>query len=272
MILTIGPGGCGFTFLNWTISFLRGDNFYQTLDGTLHTVSSDPFDGATAHNSIKDHLLPDQSKSLLSSCHQHSIVYVVPGSQCDYEYIVSLPGRKIIFDPTTHSEQILARCCTVLEDSNYLRFLNALSETYDKATVKKVLVDCHKMLVEYYRPVSDNEFYMLDYSSMFQSLDQHIHKMFDFLKITIDTDRLGKWHEIYEIYKEKNNQDFSEKFIGDQLVMKSQQTAILKEILLWKHEIYEIHKKNNQDFNDKFIGNQPVMKSQQTAILKEILS
>jgi hypothetical protein len=235
MILTVGPGGCGFSFLNWTISFLRGDDFYQTLDGTSHAVTSNPFQGATAHKSVKDHLLPNQSKSLLSCCHQHSIVYIVPGSQHDYEYIVSLPGRKIIFNPMIHSEKTLSRFCTVLEDNHFLRLLNALSEKYDKDTVKKVMIDCRKMLVEYYRPVPDQGFYMLDYTSMFENLDQHIHKLFDYLEISIDLARSDRWHEIYEIYKEKNNQDFCEKFLGNQLVIKSQQTAILKEILSWKN-------------------------------------
>ena len=136
-----------------------------------------------------------------------------------------------------HSEKILSRFCTVLEDNHFLRLLNGLSEKYDKATVKKVMIDCRKMLVEYYRPVLDDEFYMLDYTSMFESLDQHIHKLFDYLEITIDPDRLDKWHEIYKIYKEKNNQDFYEKFLDNQPVITNQQTAIFKEILLWKNNL-----------------------------------
>jgi hypothetical protein len=113
--------------------------------------------------------------------------------------------------------------------------INRLSEKYDKATVKKVMIDCRKMLIEYYRPAPNNGFYMLDYTSMFENLDQHIHKVFDYLEISIDLDRSDRWHEIYQIYKEKNNQDFREKFLGNQLVIKSQQTAILKEILSWKN-------------------------------------
>jgi hypothetical protein len=76
---------------------------------------------------------------------------------------------------------------------------------------------------------------MLDYTSMFENLDQHIYKLFDYLEISIDSDRSVQWHEIYQIYKEKNNQDFYEKFLNNQLVIKNQQTAILKEILSWKN-------------------------------------
>jgi hypothetical protein len=238
MILTIGPGGCGFSFLNWTISFLRGDKFYQTLDGISHQVPNDPFYGFTAHNNIKDHLTPENSKSVLSMAHEHSIVYIVPGSQSDYEYIVSLPGRKIIFDPLIHSEKTLSRFCMVLEDNNYLRLVDRLSKKYDNATVKKVIIDCRKMLIEYYHPAQDNKFYILDYTCMFKNLDQHIHKLFDYLEITIDSSRLNKWHEIYKIYKEKNNQDFYKKFLDNQPVITTQQIAILKEIILWKNGLF----------------------------------
>lgn len=243
MILTIGPGGCGFSFLNWTISFLRGDDFYQTLDGILHPVINDPFQGSTAHKSIKDHLRFEESKSLLSSCHEHSIVYVVPNSQSHYEYIVSLPGRKIIFNPLIHGEKILARFCIVLEEehnnseekNNILQLVSELSVKYDSTTVKKVITDCHKMLVGYYQPTVDNQFYMLDYTGMFENLDQHIYKLFEYLEISIDSPRLDKWHKVYEIYKGKNSQNFYEKFLGNQPVIKNQQTAILKEILSWKN-------------------------------------
>jgi hypothetical protein len=237
MILTIGPNGCGFSFLNWTISFLRGDDFYQTLDGVSHAVTSYPFKGATAHNSIKDHMLPNQSKSLLSSCQGHSIVYIVPGSQHDYEYIVSLPGKKIIFDPQINCEKILSRFCMVLgvEHNNFLKFINRLSAKYDNATVKKVMMDCSKMFVEYYQPTPGNKFYMLDYNSMFENLDEHIYKLFHYLEISIDSDRLDEWNEIYKIYKGKNSQNFYEKFLNNQPVIKNQQTAILKEILSWKN-------------------------------------
>jgi len=240
MILTIGPGGCGFSFLNWTISFLRGDDFYQTLDGISHPVPGDPFRGATAHNSVKDHLTPEQSKSVLSSSHEHSIVYVVPGSQLDYDYIVTLPGRKIIFDTSTHSEKILSRFCMVLEKNNhYLQSINRLGMKYDRATVKKVMIDCCEMFVRYYQTGINNQFYILDYTSMFENLDQHIHRLFDYLELSIDSDRLHKWLEIYTIYKERNNQDFCEKFLDNQPAIKNQQTAILKEILLWKNGSFQ---------------------------------
>lgn len=243
MILTIGPAGCGFSFLNWTISFLRGDDFYQTLDGISNPVPSDPFQGATAHKNIKDHLVFEKSKSLLSSCHEHSIVYMVPSSQAHYEYIVSLPGRKIIFNPLIHGEKILSRFCIVLEEehnksegqNSVLQLINELGVKYDRATVKKVMTDCHKILVGYYQPTMHNQFYMLDYISMFENLDQHIYKLFDYLEISIDLDRLVKWHEVYGIYKEKNSQNFYEKFLDNQPVIKNQRTAILKEILLWKN-------------------------------------
>jgi len=236
MILTIGPGGSGFSFLNWTISFLRGDEFYQTLDGISHPVPSDPFRGATAHNSVKDHLTPAQSKSVLSSSHEHSIVYVVPGSQLDYDYIVSLPGRKIIFNTSTHGEKILSRFCMVLEEDNhYLQLINRLAVKYDESTVKKVMIDCCKMFVGYYQTCINNQFYIIDYVGMFENLDQHIHQLFDYLALSIDLNRLDKWHAIYAIYKERNNQNFYEKFLDNQPVIKNQQIAILKEILLWKN-------------------------------------
>jgi hypothetical protein len=124
----------------------------------------------------------------------------------------------------------------VLEENNhYLQLINRLGVKYDEATVKKVMIDCCKMFIEYYRPATDNQFYMVDYTEMFENLDQHIYKLFDYLEISINLDRLDKWREIYQVYKEKNSQNFYEKFLNNQPVIKNQQTAILKEILLWKN-------------------------------------
>ena len=98
MILTIGPGGCGFTFLNWTISFLRGDASYQTLDENQHQIEFNPLSGETAHRYNKDHIWSNDAIESLNSATDNSIIYMVPNSHSDFEYLLSLSGKKIIFD------------------------------------------------------------------------------------------------------------------------------------------------------------------------------
>jgi hypothetical protein len=238
MLLTIGPGGCGFSFLNWSISFLRGDNFYQTLDGVTRSISLNPLLGSTAHNYYKDHLRIADSKTQFDHATENSIIYAVPGSQLDFEYLVDLPGKKIIFDTAKNSKLLMARAMVSIPKfgNPYATIVSQLSNRYDACLIQEVLLDCHKFFMQYYQlPAAVDLYFCMDYDSMFNRLDHTIPALFTYLELDIDHSRWTHWQTIYNQYKIGNQRNFCAEVVPTPSSNHEQKTQILKEILKWKN-------------------------------------
>jgi hypothetical protein len=237
MILTIGPGGCGFTFLNWSIAYLRGDNFYTCLDNTICPVTNDPIlSNGTAHNQQKDHIQKTSDLIKLKQGTDQSIIYIVPTHQSDIEYILSFPGKKIIFNTTTHSSMLMARMCCVLKDSPYMEFINNLSTKYNKQIIKQVLIESNKFFTKYYTIEPTYQDYInIDYTDVFENLDQQIYRIFTYLELEIAPERLTKWLLVYQKYR-LANKDWLTVFLGETLeIDNTTKTKILKELIQWKN-------------------------------------
>lgn len=239
MLLTIGPGGCGFSFLNWSIMYLRGDVFYQTLDGNSHAVPSNPLLNSTAHNYEKDHLRIEDSKNQFDHATENSIIYAVPGSQLNFEYLLSLPGKKIIFDTTDCSQQLMARAMICVPKSNknpYHMLTEQFSKTYDPAVVKEVLLDCHKLFMQYYHlPGNSSDYYRVNYNSIFNNLDKEMPAIFDYLGICLVSNRWQHWKSIYDQYQHSNHRNFYNEVVAvpsKNIALKSQ---IFKQVLQWRN-------------------------------------
>lgn len=203
MILTIGPGGCGFTFINWTISYLRGDTFYKNLNGNLIAVDIDPMQGSTAHKFQNDHLRGhDPKHSLSKNSNDSSIIYTVPQNSNEFEYILTLPGKKIIFDNQVFSRQLMMRILDIEFCNPYLTVIQDLSTTYTQEEIIEVLLDLSSKLLNYYQ-IPDGSF-TLNYNQVFEDLDEHIVDVMNYLDIDIDPTRLGPWQEVYKIYSTRN--------------------------------------------------------------------
>ena len=249
MILNIGPGGCGFTFLNWTISYLRGDIFYVTLDGKKYLVDDDPLLGATAHNFKKDHLKIENSKEILKFATPWSIVYLTPGSQEDFDYLLSFPGKKILFDTTTEPRELLARSCILMPPTaeSIVVCLDRLRERYGESAARQMFLECAKFFIQYYSLPDQTQYSYckINYDTMFRNLDNKISEIFCYLETSIDTDRFETWKKVYQIYKTRNA-GFIEQFLGKDVtpVNTAFKKAIFKEILDWKHGRYH-HTKSN---------------------------
>jgi len=239
MILTIGPGGCGFTFLNWTISYLRGDMVYTNLKGQQNPVDIDPLDGSTAHNFKKDHLKIENPKDILTQGTELSIVYLTPGSQQDFLELLKLPGKKIIFDNSINSKELLARSCLTMPrcEENIMVCVDHLSEKYGVAAARSVFLECASSFVQYYRSPSELEHkhYPINYFDLFQNLDCKLQDLFGFLEISIDQNRLENWKRIYQSYRSKNL-NFIERFLGPELIFidADLKRDIFKDILHWQ--------------------------------------
>jgi hypothetical protein len=238
MLLTIGPGGCGFTFLNWSISFLRGDSFYQTLDGVQHKIISNPLLNSVAHKYVKDHLRIEDSKNQFSLATEQSIIYAVPGDQKDFEYLLALPGKKIIFDASNCSKILLARAIVNMSKSvsPYSIMIEKLSKDYSQVLVQEVLLDCHKLFMQYYKlPPGLNNVYTIDYNDLFDQLNQEIPKIFEYLGIQLDPDRLVEWHKVYAQYKQLNQRDYYTELVPYSSTNNKKKNQIFKEILKWRN-------------------------------------
>lgn len=234
MILLMGPGGCGFTFLSWTISFLRGDTAYTTVNGVDCPVDINPLDGVTAHNFNKDHTNSRDLKiDLLELGHNKSIIYVTITHQDDLSYILKFPGKKIIFQNTCeYSEELFARMCLAVPNNPYMPMINNFDASYDKTIVKQVFLESNKLFTDYYQiPHHDGSCKTITYPELFTTLDEKINEIFDHLNLTISEDRYAKWQTIYNQYR-LNNTNFKSKFLPETVpVDNSTRLKILKKII-----------------------------------------
>jgi len=241
MILAIGPGGCGFTFLTWSIIYLRGDTEYTLLNNQQVTVIDNPVIDNIAHGQKKDHIADSKNIKSLYSATAKSVIYVVPSNQKDLDEVLKLPSKKIVFDGSKLSEEFFARMCCAIPYSPYMDLVNHLSKTHDKDVVKQVLVECNKFFTNYYTVPSDcKNYFDISYKDMFQNLDLQIHNIFEYLELSLLPDRLDKWKKVYDQYRAAN-QDFLHNFLPKHIDTDiNQKKAILKEVIKWKHGLYHI--------------------------------
>ena len=87
MILVIGPGGAGLSFITWSIIFLRGDLTYLNLEQQLVSVNSNPLINQVAHDFEKDHIRGIDSIPYLESANDKTVVFFVPEHQKDLDQI-----------------------------------------------------------------------------------------------------------------------------------------------------------------------------------------
>ena len=241
MILAIGPGGCGFTFLTWSIIYLRGDTKYTLLNKTEVEVTDNPLRTNIAHGQKKDHLANSEDIQNLNLATKNSVVYVVPSNQMDIDSILEFPGKKIIFNSGDSSAELFARMCCAIPHSRYMSFINHLSGTYNENDVKQVLIDCNKFFTKYYTvPDTYKNYFDIGYADIFQNLDLRINDIFEYIELSPMPSRLDKWKKIYDQYRAVN-QNFLHNFLPE-LVDTSfdQKKAILKEVIKWKHGLYQI--------------------------------
>lgn len=238
MILTIGPGGCGFTFLNWSISFLRGDATYKTLENKTINVDIHPLNKNTAHEFLKDHVFLGE-QDWVNQAHDQSIIYVVPSGRDHFNYLLTISSKKIIFDNQLYQKEVLARHCYTVPESKYKKLIEHLSLQYNNDEVKKVFLSCAQSFIGHYNIPNHQDILLINYKEIFENLDQKILQIFEFLGLTIDIDRWHTWETIYNQYQ-NNNQDYLLNFYTESDIIGNNQTAILKEIINWKNGSYQI--------------------------------
>lgn len=240
MILTISPGGSGFTFLCWSICFLRGDLNYRTLNGEEWPVTCNPLDGETAHKFTKDHIqcVDDHGKLFLAS--DKSVIFFVPSHQKDFEFINQFRCKKILFDCQNHNKEFFARMHNTVPDCLSLYLLQNLSQRYDTDIIKQVLLESNHFFTKYYQiPDPSHEYYIINFEQMFQNLDTVIFDIFEFLDLKIDQNRWSHWQNIYTTYRQQNQNHLTQFLNKSVLVDSTTKAKILKEIIDWKNGSFQ---------------------------------
>ena len=235
MIFTIGPGGCGFTFLNWSLTYLSGATEYKTLDRSTITVDANPLQGLTAHGFAKDHVRSPDEWHRLQAVTPQSIVYFTPTHQRDLDQLLNYSCKKIIFQAGNFAKEYFARTCFTNTKSKIYQQIEQWYDRYGVDTVRQILLDNVEILTNYYTvPDTFGDYQFLCYKDMFQNLDQHIEHIFDFLDLTIDQTRRHAWQLTYFQWKE-SNQGFLEKFLPKPVqVDKLSRSLMSKELVKWK--------------------------------------
>ena len=233
MILTIGPGGSGLTFLNWSIVFLRGDITYTTIDKlSTQMVDINPLQGSTAHNFFKDHIQSSNNLCQLATGTEKSVIYVTPSDQKDFDYISQFKCKKIVFDCGDRNKELFVRMVTQMPCRKIPDLIDSLAFKFGRDAVKQTLLDSSKMFTHYYTiPTVSNEYFVISYDDIFQNLDQQIVKLFLFLEKTIDRSRFDAWLTIYKTYRDLNSNMLAKFMVDLSDIPYSVRLRVLKEIL-----------------------------------------
>ena len=233
MILTIGPGGAGLTFLNWSIVFLRGDITYTTIDKlSTQIVDINPLQGSNAHNFRKDHIQSSNNLCQLVTGTEKSVIDVTPSNQEDFDYISQFECKKIVFDCGNRNKELFARMVTQMHCRKIPDLIDKLASKFGIDAAKQTLLDRSKIFTHYYTiPSASDEYFIISYDDIFENLDQQIVKLFLFLGETIDQSRFDKWLSIYKTYRDLNSNVLSEFTVGLSEVPYSVRLQVLKEIL-----------------------------------------
>lgn len=238
MILTIGPGGTGLTFLNWTILFLKGCTTYTTLDKKVVEVDINPLKDRTAHKFSRDHLQTSVNLSQIELASDDSVIYCTPTHQQDFDYVAKYNCKKIVFNCQDKHKELFARMMICMPDSRLPNFLNSLAARFGMDESKQVLLDHSKIFTNYYTvPNNSNTYWLISYDDIFCNLDKKINDLFVFLGFTIDEQRRTRWINIYNDYKNRNKnilEEFAPNYgINVSSTVKNQ---IIKELIKWKKE------------------------------------
>ena len=236
----LGPGGCGGTFLDWSIHYLRGDSRYyhiecdnldrsQIKSQQFLEICSDPLSSATAHNHEKTHPNNGSLQQVIK------IFNKLPCSDLHtFYYVDSMTSDQT---QTTHND--------IIRDNKNLCFLTysfdlsdvdkifcfqyekigSVASRFEKSIGKQFsslpIWDQRELLSLYYptcirgqtvneiiEPCTNN--FLINFSKMLNSLDQIMPDIFDFLQIRMDKSRWKLWLDTYQTWRQKNKLEFFE--------------------------------------------------------------
>jgi len=232
----LGPGGCGGTFLDWSIQFLSNqkENLVVCLDASRNEVErsliqhvvENPLIDSTAHAYQKTHPNSQSLSNVIdifsaSEYPLNTFYYVEdmkPGqTHTTYNNIVkTYPAIKFISYNFTlaHIDLIF---CLQYEKINGVeqRFNNQIGSQISNQTpgeIREILSlfypRCIKGQTLSEQLVDSENLYLINFDDVWGRLDTVIFDIFDFLGLLIDKTRYLQWLTVYQVWIEKNKTDF----------------------------------------------------------------
>jgi len=233
----LGPGGCGGTFIDWSLLYLSGAGHYlqvpyDPVDRSivyapkLLGISQDPLSASTAHVHKKTHPNDESLPIVLDHFRRH------PGLLHSFYYVDSMrPDQH-----ATHHNEIVAahpdvRFITFNFQPHHVHQLFVLQ--YEKVSnvaqrfseqigmsLGHLSTGAMREILSLYYPrciqgqilneelSQSQHLYMIDFDSVWCGLDRVLPELFDWLPIACDQSRADAWKIVYRRYQERNQTRF----------------------------------------------------------------
>lgn len=239
----LGPGGCGGTFLDWTIQYLSGQThtwYIQTdcmteqsriLNQACMPLVENPIQDRTAHIHKKTH--PDELcvESVIDCFRQHTefalnSFYFVDQlrsgrTQTEYNRLITKhPDIKFITYKFAETD-INTLFCFQYEKTLFSKvWYEQTVMSHNPAPIGQMSVWDQRELLSLHYPsmirgqilseivIAGPNNFCLNFNVAVEQLDTVINDLFQYLEITICKERWGQWKKIYTDWKIKNNVQF----------------------------------------------------------------
>lgn len=237
----LGPGGCGGTFLDWTIQYLSGkDRAWQVMVDHLDrsrvvserafAVVSDPLRDRTAHAHPKTHPNEQSISAAIDRFLRrpefapHTFYYVDDmrdgRTHPNYwEVIQKWPQVKFITYKFARQDIDRLFCFQYEKQDTPELFYEWSVPGTDRVAGDLPVWDQREWLSIQYptavwdqvqcsdlRPVPNN--YEIDFDATLTALDQTLDSLFQYLGLEIDQSRWQHWCDVYGTWRTRNNQQF----------------------------------------------------------------
>lgn len=237
----LGPGGCGGTFMDWTIQYLSGQqNSWVAFCGPtdLSNISNqfqaviveDPLFKTTSHRHQKTHPNNNSVDAVIDifkshpEYQVHSFYYVdsiTDRTQTAYNQLYEYyPDVKFITYTFTNKDIDTIFCFQEEKMSPAKQRLDNILKINSTTPFSELPLWDQRELLSLYYPgeihgqtmvedlaVVDNN-YQLKFDIMLNTLDQEIENMFQYLGLDICQERIDHWKNIYNQWKHNNNLEF----------------------------------------------------------------
>lgn len=274
---SMGPAGCGGTFLDWTLHFLSGSEKNWVVECDLRfqrsaiareysqTIITSPIENATAHKHLKTHPNHNSVQAVIESFDRqqfalNSFYYtnIVSTDSPTYTSIVeSYPGIKFIafdFSP----DDINMIFCLQYEKVPMVadRFLQMIKQQHSKMSTweqREILSISYPKIIQpqvVEKISTTSNVIHISFNEMLLGLDVKILEIFNFLKLSIDEQKWDHWNSVYRIWQQKNYVNFYkdlDKIIEciinnrslnlDEYGMSFAKEAVIASVLLYHHNL-----------------------------------
>jgi hypothetical protein len=237
----LGPGGCGGTFLDWSLQYLSGQqsSWFVKFDPTGSKIVSqscvnvldNPLLKNTAHAHLKTHPNNRSIDTVINifksqpSFNLHSFYYVDSidegRKQTTHNQIISKHSDiKFITYNFTDTDIDIIFCLQyekIFGQKNRIENLKISNMTQSISELpiweKRELLSLYypdsirgQTVAEKINPTSN--LYQLDFVDMIENLDLTINKIFQYFDISVHEERWKRWQEVYTVWKLKNDLTF----------------------------------------------------------------